>query len=430
MNDVASEKFYGWNNVGLLFVIYFAIMGMVFYGFNVIFPAMIIDMGWGRGDAAFAHTIRGLLVGFTAPLVAIILNKYGSRNTLVLGLLVMAIGLSLLGTTVSELWHWTLIWGFIMPIGFALGGLLPVQATVMYWFTAKRSTAMGLVMTAAAVGGLVAQPMYVQIIERSESWRVAWMTAGGFALFAAITALWIKNKPEDLGQHPDGMSPEDVATAAAKGPSKIFKTAIVWDLRDVIRTKTLWYLLVMFLAQIMPLYLIMVHGVLHLTDIGYSKMEAASILSFIIGGSGLAKFPIGWLGDRIEPRWIMTFLYTLMLIAFVGIWQAPSLSLLLVFGPVFGFCYGGAIVMMPTMIANYYSAVSFPAVNGFMFPIQIGLAAIVPVGAGYLADKVGSYDLAFMILAGVLAASCLCALLAAPPNPKTGAGSKEQTVAA
>ncbi|MBV1929067.1 MAG: MFS transporter [Gammaproteobacteria bacterium] len=429
MNDVASEKFYGWNNVGLLFVIYFAVMGMVFYGFNVIFPAMITDMGWGRGDAAFAHTIRGLLVGFTAPLVAIILNKYGSRNTLVIGLFVMSAGLFLLGIVVTELWHWILIWGFLMPIGFALGGLLPVQATVMYWFSAKRSTAMGLVMTAAAVGGLLAQPMYVTIIERSESWRVAWMVAGGFALVAAIAALWIKSKPEDFGQHPDGVSPEDVAVAAAKAPSKTFKTSIVWDLKDVIRTKTLWYLLIMFLAQIMPLYLIMVHGVFHLTDIGYSKMEAASILSFIIGGSGLAKFPIGWLGDRIEPRWIMTFLYTVMLLAFIGIWQAPSLSWLLVVGPVFGFCYGGAIVMMPTMIANYYSAQSFPAVNGFMFPIQIGLAATVPVGAGYLADTLGSYDIAFMILAGVLAVSCVCALLAAPPVSKTDASEGDESVA-
>ena len=62
-----ARSFYGWSNVGLLFVIYLSAMGMVFYGFSVIFPSMVQEMGWGRGEAAFAHTLRALLLGFTAP---------------------------------------------------------------------------------------------------------------------------------------------------------------------------------------------------------------------------------------------------------------------------------------------------------------------------------------------------------------------------
>lgn len=418
MDETSSSKFYGWNNIGLLFGVYLVAMGMVFYGFNVIFPAMIEAMEWGRGDAAFAHTIRGLLVGFTAPLVAIILNKYGSRNTMIVGLLILSGGLFLLGTVTSQLWHWIAIWGFIMPIGFALGGILPIQTTVMYWFTAKRSMAMGIVMTAAGVGGFVAQPLYTRIIDQTQSWEMGWMTAGCFALVGVVLSFWIKNKPEDLGQYPDGMNPEESAAALAKSPSKTYKTSLAWDLKDAIRTRALWFLLVLFLAQIMPLYLITVHGVLHLTDIGYSRMEAASILSFIIAGSAVARFPIGWLGDRIEPRWIIAVLYVVMLIAFLGFWKAPSIAVLLVLGPLFGFSYGGAIVMMPTLIANYFGASSFAAINGFMFPVQIGFAAIVPVGAGYLADTMGSYDLAFIILAVILAAAFVCALLASPPVHK------------
>ncbi|MBV1929068.1 MAG: hypothetical protein KUG81_06100, partial [Gammaproteobacteria bacterium] len=90
---------------------------------------------------------------------------------------------------------------------------------------------------------------------------------------------------------------------------------------------------------------------------------------------------------------------------------------LLVLGPLFGFAYGGAIVMMPTLIANYFGASSFAAINGFMFPVQIGFAAVVPVGAGYLADTTGTYDLAFIILAVFIAGAVVCALMASPPVP-------------
>ena len=82
--------------------------------------------------------------------------------------------------------------------------------------------------------------------------------------------------------------------------------------------------------------------------------------------------------------------------------------------------------MMPTLIANYFGAASFATINGFMFPVQIGFAAVVPVGAGYLADAMGSYDLAFIILAAILAAAVVCGLLATPPiAPEAESGQVE-----
>ena len=103
-----ARSFYGWSNVGLLFVIYLSAMGMVFYGFSVIFPSMVQEMGWGRGEAAFAHTLRALLLGFTAPLVALALQKFGGRNTIAVGLSLLCLGSVLLGVATRELWHWTI----------------------------------------------------------------------------------------------------------------------------------------------------------------------------------------------------------------------------------------------------------------------------------------------------------------------------------
>ncbi len=105
-----------------------------------------------------------------------------------------------------ELWHWTLIWGFVMPWGFALGGLMPIQSTVAQWFDVYRATAMGAVMTAAGVGGFLAQPLYTKVIELS-GWQVAWLTAAGFALLGLVAALFLKSTPRSSDSIPTASTP-------------------------------------------------------------------------------------------------------------------------------------------------------------------------------------------------------------------------------
>lgn len=417
MHNTSSEaKFFGWKNIGLLFGIYLVGTGFVYYGFNVIFPEMVQTMAWSRGDASWAQTVRGLLVGFSAPLVAMTLNKFGARRTLTVGLLILTLGCLLLGTVVSELWHWILVWGVVMAFGFAFGGVIPVQTTITHWFDAKRATALGVVMTAAGVGGFIAQPLHAWIIEQYGNWQISWLIAAGFAFTGVLFAVGVVNKPEDVGQHPDGIDHEADIQVAARAPAKTHKTKTTWTLQEAIRTPALWFIIVLFLAQVMPLYLIIVHGVLHLTDLGYGRLEAASVLSFMVAGSAFARFPVGWLGDRIEPRSIVVVLNLFSVAALTVIWKAPDINSLLVMSPLFGVAYGGAIVMLPTMIANYYGTASFASINGFMYPVQIIFAAMVPVVAGYAADISGNYDASFLVIIIFVAASTLCAIAAVPPQ--------------
>ncbi|MBL4583721.1 MAG: MFS transporter [Pseudomonadales bacterium] len=413
-----NARFYGWSNLRILFGIYFLGMGMVFYGFNVIFPEMITTMGWSRGDASWAQSMRGILIGISAPLVAIFINRYGTRRSIILGLSILTLGLFLLGTITTELWHWLVLWGLLMPIGFAFGGVLPIQTNISYWFNAKRSMALGIVMTAAGAGGFIAQPLYAWLMEEYGSWQFGWLAAGFCALAATLLAFLLKSRPEDYDQVPDGTREQVIKDSTNKGPSKIYQSAVSWKLADAIRTPALWFIIIILIAQIMPLYMLSVHGVFHLRDSGFERMQAASIISFVIAGSAVARFPIGWLGDRIEPRYILTILHTALLITFIVIWKAPSITALIIAAPIFGVAFGGGVVMAPSLVANYFGRESFATINGFIFPVQIIFASTVPVGAGYLVDQTGSYDWAFIVLSGIIAVAVVCSILASPPVPK------------
>jgi len=289
-----KAKFSGWTNLVILFICYCLLYGVVFYGFSVIFPAMIKALHWARGDASIAHTIRGLVVGFTAPLVAYLINRKGVRLTLMAGGVLCVVGLILLGTITTKLWQWILLWGFVVGSGLSLAGLVPIQTNITFWFNRRRGMAMGIVGTGAAVGGFVAQPLFTAIMKHFGSWQVGWLCAAGFAFLGVIGVFWLRNKPADVGQYPDGIDPtqtEGGAGAARRSVPRTYRAKEAWTLGEATKTRALWCLIICFCMYAMPLYFITTHGLMHATDHGFSTMQGA-----------FSSASSSWVGDwRVFP---------------------------------------------------------------------------------------------------------------------------------
>ena len=415
----AKQPFYGWKNAFLLSFIYLATSGMVFYAFSVIFPFMLKETGWNRGDASIAITIATLAGGFLIPLAAKLLNKYGSRKLIIIGLAISCVNLLLLGTVVTKLWHWIAIWGLLLPLGRLLSGLLPSQVNIMLWFNRKRATAMGLLMTGAPIGGALAPPVFTWFIAHMGGSRYGWYLSAGVTFLALIASFWVVSKPSDLGQYPDGIAPGTLAPGEQAGvafKNRTFRSSSVWTLREVLKSRTLWLYTLAGLAQSLTLGIVVYHGVLHLTDIGISKMNAAMVLSSVTISSGIVRFPIGWLGDRVEPRWIYFTALIFSLIGFVGIWKAPSIPLLMVLGSIYGIGYGSILSIGSTLLGNYYGPEVFPSIRGALGPFLTLFGAGVPTIAGYAMEIQGNYNSVFFWLAVFLGVGILCSAFLTPPQ--------------
>ena len=416
--SLSSNPYYGWTNAFLLTFIYMATTGLVFYAFSVIFPVMLKDTGWSRGDASIAISVSMLAGGFLIPFAAKLINKFGSRKVIIIGLAILFLDLLLLSTATTKLWHWIVIWGVLIPIGRVLCGLLPAQISIMYWFNRKRAMAMGVLMTGAPIGGFFAPPIYTWFMTHMGGWRPGWLLSTGVVLIALVMSFWVKSKPSDMGQHPDGITPGAVSADGKIAPSGIrtFRTKTTWTLREVLKTRTIWFITVVNITMGMGLGVVVYHGVLHLTDVKFSAMNAAFILSTIMGSSGVVRFPVGWLGDRVEPRWILFSALVLMVIGFIGIWKAPSFGMLMVLGPVYGISYGAILTIMPTLTGNYYGPEAFANITGFFGPILTIISAAVPTIAGYAVEKLGSYNEVFLILTFLLVLGLICSAFLSPPH--------------
>jgi MFS family permease len=170
-------------------------------------------------------------------------------------------------------------------------------------------------------------------------------------------------------------------------------------------------------SQLSAVYLLTTHGVLHLTDVGFSRMQSAAAIGNLILFSGLARFPIGFIGDRIEPRRIMTIALAGMGLALVGIWKVPEdLWILLATVSFFGFCFGSLVPLFPALIGNYFGPPVFAKITGFLSPVMILLGAPVPVLAGIIYDRSESYDIAFLYVAILTLVATLLTFALVPPK--------------
>ena len=89
MRRDTKKRFYGWKNIGLLFFINFFGFGIASYSFTVIFPAMIKDMAWQRGQASIAHTLRLVFMGLMVPVLAMAISRFGVKKTMIFGVAII-----------------------------------------------------------------------------------------------------------------------------------------------------------------------------------------------------------------------------------------------------------------------------------------------------------------------------------------------------
>jgi len=216
------------------------------------------------------------------------------------------------------------------------------------------------------------------------------------------------------------VNPEDAKKATAeqqkKAQAKTYRSPVAWSLAEAMRTRSFWVLTLVYCSFSMSIYIVTAHGVLHMTDKGYPTMQAAWVLSFFVLG-GLSRLVAGYLGDIIEPRWLIGILMGFTVVSLAVFWKAPSIQALAVACFVLGADYGSGLTLCPTVIGNYFGATSFAKLNTVIYPLNIGLAGVVPAAAGYCFQYYKSYDLAYIVLITICTVACLAVLiLMAPPK--------------
>ena len=431
--ETQPRGFYGWWMLFFLWIVYTIPIGFAFYGPMVLYPFMIEEIGWSRGEVMVGATAMMLLVGLSAPLTAWMIGRLGARLTLFIGELIVAAAALLIGLT-GHIYPMYLVLCVIAGFGMSFSSMIPVQTVVISWFSARRALALGLVLGGGAIGGFVApQIISAAVVGTGGDWRVGWFIIATAAIVAAVVAmLKVRNRPEDMGQYPDGLAADGTGSVAARGrrAARTYRTAARWTVRDAVKTRALWFLIIgqagcFFLWQV-----IITQGPLHLQDRGFDPATAAFFYSLAIGLSIAGRFTIAGLGDIIEPRFLFAFGALCILGGGILFWfVSPDAMWAAYLYPLLaGFGLGSAYICMPTIIGNYWGPEAFAKVNGLIAPIAMSFPVMAAPLAGFLYDAQGSYLTVMLISWIATVIGFVAVLLCTPPRPKQEPGATTGSV--
>ncbi|MDY6844801.1 MAG: MFS transporter [Thermodesulfobacteriota bacterium] len=435
-HEKKSNYFYGWVVLAVATMVA-SISYMVFaYAFGPVFKPMLQDLGWTRAQLAFGMTGAMILYGLLSPVVGILVDRLGSRLFIIIGNSMLALGLILM-QFVQEIWHFYVIYGLLLGLGASIGTYTALQPMVVKWFFKKRSLALG-VLGVGGGSGLIYGPIWTTFLINHWGWRGAFTGNGILVLIASVIigGILCRNKPEDMGQKPDGVMCEtlqDPPLSETKGNDKkgsektkrkVHATSIDWEVRDALKTTALWLISVGYLVNNLALNVITVHFIPFCTDVGISSMMAATVMGIIGIFSLIGRFGFGILGDKVEPRYLFSICLTMVACGLFVLMLPTTLLVLIVSAVILGAGYGAVVVLAAAMLGNYYGSKRFATLRGFIMLVVGPIGAFGAPFAGWVYDVAKSYNTAFLSFAVLCLVGMLCLLFARPPKPDTGSVSQ------
>ncbi len=392
--------FYGWWIVLAAALMQWYGAGVWFYGFSVVFKSIITNFGWARAVTAGAFSLARLEGGLEGPIVGWLIDRIGPRRMAVFGAVVAGVGYVLLAR-MDSLVALYVLFGVVIAFGYNAGFSHAGTAAVANWFSRKRGRALGLYTLGAGLGGATIVPAIGWLIQEF-GWRTTVALIGiGMWLIVLPLSLVLRHKPEQYGQHPDGETPAppSVGTGASlvAVASDTDEGDFTW--REALKTSTFWILLLGAGARSIGRSSVVLHEVAYLTDIGISEVAAAVALGMMVAISIPGRLFFGWLGDRIDKRWVMMTTYLLQAVGVLVLAHVRTIEQVYVFLVFFGIGYVGAIPTFIAMRGEYFGRKAFATIQGIMRLFLMVPTVVGPIFAGFVYDSTGSYYNAFMLFA-------------------------------
>jgi MFS family permease len=233
--------FYGWIIIVVTFVT-MAIGVNARTAFSLLFPPIIGEFGWERGITAGAFSFGFVVSSAVSPLIGRMMDRFGPRGVMELGVALMAGGL-LLAPLTSQPWHLYLTIGVLVGAGSVCLGYSGQSLFLPNWFIRRRGLAMGLAFAGVGIGSVTLLPWVQHMIEQT-GWRTA-CTAMGILVLVVLAPinLLVRKRPEDIGLLPDG---DAAPTATSPKPvSNVVDPVWVgtdWTLSRALRTARFWWI--------------------------------------------------------------------------------------------------------------------------------------------------------------------------------------------
>jgi MFS transporter, OFA family, oxalate/formate antiporter len=387
-----KKFFYGWWIVTACFFMGLYVGGIVNFSFTAFFEPLVKEFGWSYTQISFAQSLRGIEMSIFAPLLGLLVDRFGSRKLVFCGTITAGFGLILLSMTQSLV---TFYASFFL-LSFGAGGCTPVVllATIGKWFDKNVGKAFGIAAAGFGAGGLLV-PLVVHLIDLYH-WRTTLIIFGfGMWILGIPLSFVIRDKPEQYGYLPDGESSKDQNTRLKKEGK-----GVEVSLKEALRQRTFLYLGIVEFIRHMLISAVVLHVMPYLSTVSLTRSTAGKVAASLPLLSMVGRLGFGWLGDLLNKKYTTAGTLCLMgagLLAFCFVQEGWVIPLFIV---LFSLGWGGSMILMRTILRQYSGRDSFGRMLGFLMGAGAIGGIIGPTFAGWVYDTFGNYQVTWLIFCG------------------------------
>ncbi len=401
-------EFQGYRQGAIAWLQYGTAVGAVYFVVAPLFAAMLPDVKWSLGVVSTALLIRGLLSMVVSPLTGWLVARYGIRPIVMIGGVTTAAFTALTGTVSSPL-EFGLVFGVALSVADAFMGFIPATTVVHHWFMSRRGIVMGFVNSGAGFGGLIFAPLMAVLVDNF-GWRHALYVLALIILVLAIPSIWLRNKPEDVGQWVDGVEgrvipPREHADAIGTVQAGVKRMA---------KSPLYWMIFLVFGIESWALGVYAADQVLYLKTIGVGSITSSGALGAAAGIAAVSGIVFSRLSDRTSPYFVLIGSTTLMALGSIAFLAARNGAMLWVYSALFGAGYGLTVPTIPVALSRYFGALDFSKAFGMGQILAGAMGGLGPWITGQIVDHTGSFKIPIYIITGLLLLAVVVAASARP----------------
>jgi MFS family permease len=411
----ARRPFYGPWIIAACFVTFGLASGLPYYNIAFFYDYLRDDHGWTQQMVTLGAPIAILATIWAGPLLA---HRFNPRYLIVVGTGLTCLAFQwfghLHGSTIEYYGAWC-----VYMLGYLLSGPIPHQIIISNWYRRNRGQAMGIAYIGGALAGAIGNKLAPWLVSFM-SYRNAIEVLGLLLLLAWPLALFVlKDRPEDLGQCPDG---DEVPDTPA------IDTADSLTFPQLASRSSFWFLLVGSAASIGSIACVNFLMKFVFEEQGFTDQAArdqiwstASFAALIAAIGG--RIVVGWLADRMSRKTVMVATYAQVAIAipllFLVTPQTPHYAYL--FGVVFGFAMGADYMLIPLMAADVFGLRSLGRAMSAIVPSDTVTQYWAPNMIARLRGVWGGYGSALWVACGIAAVGAIAIALLPADAPESEA---------
>ena len=375
----------GWVLLGSALIL--ALSLGVRHGFGLFLPPMSAQFGWGREVFAFAIALQNLIWGLAQPFTGALADRFGAAKVVIVGGVLYAVGLVLMGMSDSLL-TLSLSAGLLIGIGLSgtsfsvilgvVGRALPPE---------KRSMGMGIASAAGSFGQFAMLPGTLGLIGWL-GWSYALLVLGLLVAMIVPLVSMLKDRP-----------------TPSLGGEQTLREA----LREACTHSGFWLLAFGFFVCGFQVVFIGIHLPAYLVDQHLPATVGTTVLALIGLFNIFGTYTAGWLGGRMSKPRLLTALYLARAVVLVVVLWAPlSQFSAYLLGIAMGFLWLSTVPLTNGTVATMFGVRNLSMLGGIVFLFhQLGAFLGGWLG-GVVYDQTGSYEL---IWQGSIVLSLLAAAL-------------------